>query len=246
MQRAPSGQSARHHSGQQQVGAKTGRRAGAGTDQSRRRRQRWRRPSRQDPAAAITPAKSGTELEQAQKRVQALEASSSAAAQAPRGRKEPRRRRSSPNRSRRRAAGDLASNALAMARLEGEIARTPTSTTSGPRKNLGRGRCRSTALSIEDWDSEGRTRRNAELSRRRQALRKLYGAVGPIKATVLIDTLEINRSSGRIGSRRSGQKIVDDAARSPSRRHPGIPTFVIHAQSTGRSPRLSYSEFRQW
>jgi hypothetical protein len=76
--RAPSGQGARHHPGQQQVGAQAARGcAGAGaanldgggnTDEDRRAK---------TPLPPST-QQSGTELEQAQKRVQALEASSSA------------------------------------------------------------------------------------------------------------------------------------------------------------------------
>jgi shikimate dehydrogenase len=102
---------------------------------------------------------------------------------------------------------DLASSALAMARLEGEIARTPMSTTSArARKNIGtRADEYRFAQYIEDWRQK--VERVGTLNYPEAAKGKLYGTVltVTIRSDGSVDRIEIDRSSGH--------KVLDDAAR---------------------------------
>jgi protein TonB len=152
---------------------------------------------------------SGSELEQAQKRVKALEAeqqrllaqSRSSTTLVAKIEQEPQ---PAPTPSGR----DLAYNALEMARLEGEIARDTDEYNKRPRvKNLGtRAEEYRFAQYMEDWRIK--IERIGTLNYPEAAKGKLYGNLMlsvRIKSDGSVDRVEINRSSGH--------KILDDAAR---------------------------------
>jgi len=153
---------------------------------------------------------SGSELEQAQKRVQALEAQQQrllAQARmkelvAPSTDKE-----AQPEPVPGLSGRDLASNALAMARLEGEISQNTEEYNKRPRvKNMGtRAEGVSYAQYSEDWRIK--VERVGTLNYPAAAKGKLYGSLilsVRIKSDGTIDRVEVNKSSGH--------KILDEAA----------------------------------
>ncbi|MQY51524.1 TonB family protein [Rhodocyclus tenuis] len=155
--------------------------------------------------------KSGNELEQAQQRVQQLEMqqqklqtrATSRKAIAPRPDSETQPRPTPVIRGR-----DLAENALAMARLEGEIAQNIDEYNKRPRKrNIGaRVEEYRFAQYVEEWRQK--IERVGTLNYPEEARGKLYGTLVltvAIKSDGSIDKIEINRSSGH--------RILDDAAR---------------------------------
>ena len=163
------------------------------------------------PLPPSTQQKSGTELEQAQKRVQALEAKQQrllAEAKAKRNVKPQKEAEEQPEQIETPSGRDLASNALAMARLEGEIAKNIDEYNKRPRrKNIGArtSEYRFTQY-VENWRQK--VERVGTLNYPEAAKGKLYGSLLLtvfIKSDGSVDKVEINRSSGH--------KILDDAAR---------------------------------
>jgi periplasmic protein TonB len=153
----------------------------------------------------------GDELKQAEKRVRALEAQQqrlltqarSTAAVAAKGDQqavaEPQAGIS---------GRDLANSALAMARLEGEIARDTDEYNKRPRKKFIGTRADEYRFAqyIEDW--RRKVERVGTLNYPEEAKGKLYGSLllsVTIKSDGAVDKVEINRSSG--------YPILDDAAR---------------------------------
>ena len=175
---------------------------GGNTDEDRRAK---------TPLPPSTQQKSGTELEQAQKRVQALEAKQQrllAEAKAKRSVKPQKQAEEQPEHIETPSGRDLASNALAMARLEGEIAKNIDEYNKRPRrKNIGArtSEYRFTQY-VENWRQK--VERVGTLNYPEAAKGKLYGSLLLtvfIKSDGSVDKVEINRSSGH--------KILDDAAR---------------------------------
>ena len=163
------------------------------------------------PLPPSTQQKSGTELEQAQKRVQALEAKQQrllAEAKAKKSVKPQKEAEEQPEQIETPSGRDLASNALAMARLEGEIAKNIDEYNKRPRrKNIGArtSEYRFTQY-VENWRQK--VERVGTLNYPEAAKGKLYGSLlltVIIKSDGSVDKVEINRSSGH--------KILDDAAR---------------------------------
>lgn len=163
------------------------------------------------PLPPSTQQKSGTELEQAQKRVQALEAKQQrllAEAKAKKSVKPQKEAEEQPEQIETPSGRDLASNALAMARLEGEIAKNIDEYNKRPRrKNIGArtSEYRFTQY-VENWRQK--VERVGTLNYPEAAKGKLYGSLLLtvfIKSDGSVDKVEINRSSGH--------KILDDAAR---------------------------------
>ncbi|WP_263768392.1 energy transducer TonB [Propionivibrio soli] len=154
----------------------------------------------------------GAELEQTQKRVQALEAQrqrllaqaqEKATVSAP---KEDREAQPEPVRG--LTGRDLMHNALEMARLEGEIARDTDEYNKRPRvKNIGaRAEEYRFAQYVEDWRIK--IEKVGTLNYPEAAKGKLSGSLMlsvRIKSDGSVDRVEINRSSGH--------RILDDAAR---------------------------------
>jgi len=153
----------------------------------------------------------GDELKQAEKRVRALEAQQQrllaqarsqtvvAAKADPQVAAEPQSGIS---------GRDLASSALAMARLEGEIARDSDDYNKRPRKKFIGTRTDEYRFAqyIEDW--RRKVERVGTLNYPEEAKGKLYGSLVlsvTIKSDGAVDKVEINRSSGH--------HILDDAAR---------------------------------
>ena len=163
------------------------------------------------PLPPSTQQKSGTELEQAQKRVQALEAKQQrllAEAKAKKSVKPQKEAEEQPEQVETPSGRDLASNALAMARLEGEIAKNmdeynkrPRLKTISPRTLEYAG-----AVYLSGWDSK--VERIGTLNYPAQAKGKLYGAVS---------VWEVLDSAGAVVrvdiTKSSGHKVLDDAAR---------------------------------
>lgn len=163
------------------------------------------------PLPPSTQQKSGTELEQAQKRVQALEAKQQrllAQARAKQSVKPQKEAEEQPEQIETPSGRDLASNALAMARLEGEIAKNIDEYSKRPRlKPISlRTLEYAGAVYLSGWDSK--VERVGTLNYPAQARGKLYGAVS---VWVVLD------SAGAVVridvTKPSGQKILDDAAR---------------------------------
>ena len=154
---------------------------------------------------------SGNELDQAQKRVKELEALqqrllSQARGKAPPSASEDKETPADP--APLPSGRDLATSALAMVRLEGEIAREIEEYNKRPRvKNLGtRAEEYRFAQYMDDWRQK--IERIGTLNYPAAAKGKLYGNLQlsvRIKSDGQIDRVEINRSSGH--------KILDDAAR---------------------------------
>lgn len=163
------------------------------------------------PLPPSTQQKSGTELEQAQKRVQALEAKQQrllAQAKARKTVKPQTEVEAQPEQVETPSGRDLASNALAMARLEGEISRNTDEYNKRPRKkNIGtRADEYRFAQYVENWRQK--VERVGTLNYPEAAKGKLYGSLILtliIKSDGSVDKVEINRSSGH--------RILDDAAR---------------------------------
>lgn len=153
----------------------------------------------------------GAELEQAQRRVQDLEAqqqrlltqAKSKTKAAPSA-----ERQAQPEPTPGISGRDLAQSALAMARLEGEIAKNVDEYNQRPRKrNIGtRADEYRFAQYVEDWRLK--VERIGTLNYPEAAKGKLYGTLMltvTIRSDGAVDKVEINRSSGH--------KILDDAAR---------------------------------
>ena len=155
--------------------------------------------------------KSGTELEQAQKRVQALEEKQQrllAQAKAKKSVKPQAEAEVQPEQVEAPSGRDLASNALVMARLEAEISRNMDDYNKRPRKkNIGtRADEYRFAQYVENWRQK--VERVGTLNYPEAAKGKLYGSLIltlTIKSDGSVDRVEISRSSGH--------KILDDAAR---------------------------------
>ena len=162
------------------------------------------------PLPASTRQQSGDELEQAEKRVQALEAQQQRllAQTRDKGLIQKTGKDGQPEPIQSLSGRDLASNALAMARLEGEIARDTEEYNRRPRvKQLGASAEEYRfAQYIEDWRIK--VERVGTLNYPEAAKGKLYGNLRlsvRIKSDGSLETVEIGRSSGH--------KILDDAAR---------------------------------
>ncbi len=163
------------------------------------------------PLPPSTQQKSGTELEQAQKRVQALEEKQQrllAQAKAKKSVKPQKEAEEQPEQVESPSGRDLASNALAMARLEGEIAKNIDEYNKRPRKkNIGtRTDEYRFAQYVENWRQK--VERVGTLNYPEAAKGKLYGQLVltlTIRSDGSVDRIEVNRSSGH--------KILDDAAR---------------------------------
>ena len=163
------------------------------------------------PLPPSTQQKSGTELEQAQKRVQALEEKQQrmlAQAKAKKSVKPQAEAEVQPEQVETPSGRDLASNALAMARLEAEISRNMDDYNKRPRKkNIGtRADEYRFAQYVENWRQK--VERVGTLNYPEAAKGKLYGSLIltlTIKSDGSVDRVEISRSSGH--------KILDDAAR---------------------------------
>ncbi len=153
----------------------------------------------------------GAELEQAQRRVQDLEAqqqrlltqAKSKTKAAPSA-----ERQAQPEPTPGISGRDLAQSALAMARLEGEIAKNVDEYNQRPRKrNIGtRADEYRFAQYVEDWRLK--VERIGTLNYPEAAKGKLYGTLMltvTIRSDGAVEKVEINRSSGH--------KILDDAAR---------------------------------
>ena len=154
----------------------------------------------------------GNELKQAEKRVRALEAQQQrllaqarsktvAAAKA-----DPQPAAVEPQAG--ISGRDLASSALAMARLEGEIARDSDDYNKRPRKKFIGTRTDEYRFAqyIENW--RAKVERVGTLNYPEEAKGKLYGTLVlsvTIKSDGVVDKVEINRSSGH--------RVLDDAAR---------------------------------
>ena len=163
------------------------------------------------PLPASPKQQSGSEVEQAQKRVQALEAqqqrllseAKSKRTVAPKNDKEVQ-----PEPLSGKSGRDLMSSALEMARLEGEIARQTDEYNKRPRvKNLGtRTREVSYARYMDEWRLK--VERVGTLNYPEAARGKLSGSLVltvRIKSDGSVERVEIDRSSGH--------KVLDDAAR---------------------------------
>lgn len=163
------------------------------------------------PLPPSTQQKSGTELEQAQKRVQALEAKQQrllAQAKAKQSVKPQKEAEEQPEQVETPSGRDLASNALAMARLEGEIAKNIDEYNKWPRKkNIGtRADEYRFAQYVENWRQK--VERVGTLNYPEAAKGKLYGRLilsVTIKSDGSVAKVEIDESSGH--------KILDEAAR---------------------------------
>ncbi len=175
---------------------------GGNTEQNRRAR---------TPLPPSARVQSGSELEQAQKRVQALEAQQQRLLALARSKETARLqtdKEAQPETAPSLSGRDLATRALEMARLEGEIDRQTDEYNKRPRvKNMGtRAEGVSYAQYSEDWRIK--VERVGTLNYPEAAKGKLYGSLilsVRIKSDGSIDRVEINRSSG--------YKILDDAAR---------------------------------
>lgn len=175
---------------------------GGNTDQNRRIK---------TPLPPSAKTKEGSELEKAEKRIQALEAKQqrllalarSKAAAAPATEQE-----SQPEPAPTLSGRDLANNALAMARLEGEIAKNTDEYNKRPRKkNIGtRADEYRFARYVEDWRLK--VEKVGTLNFPDAAKGKVYGSLllsVTINSDGSVSNVQIDRSSGH--------KILDDAAR---------------------------------
>jgi len=154
---------------------------------------------------------SGDELEQAEKRVHALEARQQRLLAQTRSKAvvaETADREAVSEPTLGVSGRDLANSALAMARLEGEIARDTDEYNKRPRKKFIGTRADEYRFAqyIEDW--RAKVERVGTLNYPEAAKGKLYGSLVlsvTIKSDGDVDKVEINRSSGH--------RILDDAAR---------------------------------
>ena len=163
------------------------------------------------PLPSSSTQQSGSELEQAESRVKALEAQQqrllalarSKEAAAPKADQEAQPEPTPVMRGR-----DLANSALAMARLEGEIDRNTEEYNKRPRKKFIGTRTEEYRFAqyIEDWRLK--VERVGNLNYPEAAKGKLFGVLTltvTIKSDGVVDKVEIERSSGH--------RILDDAAR---------------------------------
>jgi protein TonB len=162
------------------------------------------------PLPASNRQQSGEELEQAEKRVQTLEAQQQRllAQSRSKGLFQKSGKEGQPEPVQTLSGRDLASNALAMARLEGEIARDTEEYNKRPRvKQLGASAQEYRfAQYIEDWRIK--VERVGTLNYPEAAKGKLYGSLRlsvRIRSDGTVQAVEVGRSSGH--------RILDDAAR---------------------------------
>jgi protein TonB len=175
---------------------------GGNTDENRRTR---------TPLPPSDRQQAGSELEQAEKRVQALEAQQQRLLTQTQSKGSLNQRtgaEAQPEPTRNVSGRDLASSALEMARLEGEIARDSDEYNKRPRKKFIGTRTDEYRFAqyIEDWRLK--VERVGTLNYPEEAKGKLYGALilsVTIKSDGTVDKVEINRTSGH--------RILDDAAR---------------------------------
>ena len=175
---------------------------GGNTDENRRTR---------TPLPPSDRQQAGSELEQAEKRVQALEAQQQRLLTQTQSKGSLTQRtgaEAQPEPTRSVSGRDLASSALEMARLEGEIARESDDYNKRPRKKFIGTRTDEYRFAqyIEDWRLK--VERVGTLNYPEEAKGKLYGALilsVTIKSDGTVDKVEINRTSGH--------RILDDAAR---------------------------------
>ncbi|WP_246167702.1 energy transducer TonB [Propionivibrio limicola] len=175
---------------------------GGTTDQERRAK---------TPLPPSAKQQSGSELEQAQKRVQQLEARQQHLLEQAQGKRliGPRRDgEAKPDPTPAPSGRDLMSSALEMARLEGEIARQTEEYNKRPRvKNLGtRTEEYRFARYMEEWRQK--VERVGTLNYPEAARGKLSGSLTltvRIKSDGSVESVEIDRSSGH--------KVLDDAAK---------------------------------
>lgn len=174
---------------------------GGNSEQNRRTR---------TPLPASAKQQSGDELEQMEKRAQALETQQQRLLAQARGKGFLARtgKEAQPDPAHVPSGRDLASNALAMARLEGEIARDTEEYNKRPRvKQLGASvQEYRFAQYIEDWRIK--VERVGTLNYPEAAKGKLYGSLRlsvRIRNDGSVESVEIGRSSGH--------RILDDAAR---------------------------------
>ena len=162
------------------------------------------------PLPPSTQQKSGNELEQAERRIQALEAQQQRLLAAARGKDTALKtdREAQPEPMPTPSGRDLASSALAMARLQGEIARDTEEYNKRPRKkNIGTSvEEYRFAQYVEDWRLK--VERVGTLNYPEAAKGKLFGSL-ILSVTIASDggviKVEIDRSSGH--------RVLDDAAR---------------------------------
>ena len=176
---------------------------GGNTEQNRRVR---------TPLPPAARQQNGEELRQAEKRVRALEAQQQRLLAQTRSKTavsaRPDQELAVADPAPALSGRDLASSALAMARLEGEIARDSDDYNKRPRKKFIGTRTDEYRFAqyIEDWRSK--VERVGTLNYPEEAKGKLYGSLllsVTIKSDGTVDKVEINRSSGH--------RILDDAAR---------------------------------
>ena len=175
---------------------------GGNTDQNRRVK------TPLPPSAKI---QDGTELEKAEKRIQALEAKQQRLLALARSKEKAAaatEQETQPEPAPVMSGRDLANSALAMALLEGEIAKNTDDYNTRPRKRFVGTRAEEYRFAqyIEDWRLK--VERVGTLNYPEAAKGKLYGSLllsVTIKNDGSVDNVEIERSSGH--------KILDDAAR---------------------------------
>jgi protein TonB len=175
---------------------------GGNTDQDRRAT---------TPLPPSAKQQSGAELEQAQRRVQELEAQQQQLATKARSKTSIAHkpdREAQPEPTPGISGRDLAQSALAMARLEAEISKNVDEYNKRPRKKFVGTRADEYRFAqyVEDWRIK--VERIGTLNYPEAAKGKLYGTLVltvTIKSDGAVDKVEINRSSGH--------KILDDAAR---------------------------------
>ena len=175
---------------------------GGNTDQNRRAK---------TPLPPSARQQSGNELEQAQKRIQALEAQQQQLLTQTKGKNKVSAntdRDAQPDPAPGLSGRDLANSALAMARLEAEIARDTDDYNKRPRKRFIGTRTEEYRFAqyIEDWRLK--VERVGTLNYPEAAKGKLYGTLilsVTIKSDGMVENVEINRTSGH--------RILDDAAR---------------------------------
>jgi protein TonB len=175
---------------------------GGNTDEERRAK---------TPLPPSTRQQSGAELEQAQRRVQELEAQQQRLMTSTRSKKtigETPDKEAQPEPTPGLSGRDLAQSALAMARLEAEISKSVDEYNKRPRKKFIGTRTDEYRFAqyVEDWRTK--VERVGTLNYPEAAKGKLYGTLiltVTIKSDGAVDKVEINRSSGH--------KILDDAAR---------------------------------
>lgn len=175
---------------------------GGNTDDNRRTR---------TPLPPSDKQQSGSELEQAEKRVQAMEAQQQrlmAQTQSKGTLAQRTAEEAQPDPNRSVSGRELANSALQMARLEGEIAKDSDEYNKRPRKKFIGTRTDEYRFAqyIEDWRLK--VERVGTLNYPEAAKGKLYGALVlsvTIKSDGTVDKVDINRSSGH--------RILDDAAR---------------------------------